>query len=1112
MKNRTVVFVILLLVLALLGGALMMVQMTPPTPDAGGSGDETAATDADLEATAAAGRKKTASKRSKRWRRRGMGWVVARLLEYGSERPVAGVEVTLSAGLPGPNQVLRASTDADGRLRFDDVTNFDEWTLVAAAPDPLAEARLVGVSVTESQETDLGVIYLTPEFNVPGIVLDEAGVAIAGAEVRAVRSQPVEVRTDVFRIVRDLPYPSPAVDTAITDGDGKFVFTKLVPGMYDLEARAPDFQLVVERDVIVTPQAQEREIRIVLPGGFVLHGRVIRTDGGPLEGLQVVSFEWPGDDLAKLQLDKRFASTDEEGEFTLEGLGAGEYMVAAMPEGQPIAVTDRVPIPAKKFVELVIGGDAWLEGTVTGEKNQPLAEADVYVVNFDQRTPTVGHAITDAKGYYRIDGLKSGPVQMLMVQAEGYGAHPPDFLQRLIQQRTQFTLKPGPNRQDINLGKGGIVRGTVIARDEETPIEGVRVALRSPRSFFGGTRSATSDGEGKFEITGVPLGSTVLSAEKEGWFQPGVGPHTIQTLVMRSLQGNAADQGRGSVVTISEPGQVVEREVKLVQGTHLSGKVVSPADEPVSGARVSLEFEPLGNWMDQVNPMFPLGEPRLTGAEGEFSMPAPPPGQAVRLVARAQGYLDGVVGDIKINVGEVKSGMVVKLRHGATLEGKVTATGGKPLSGAQVRYLLTEGDNESSLRWQLRRAEPSNTGDDGTFRITNVETGKLLVQISHPEYLSQSKSGVDAQEGQTVEIDMKLEKAPVLQGKVLGSDGRPFVGARIDYNLRSPRPEGVDSTHANPRNPTTDSRGEFLIEGVIPGKYRLVATAPGAAPSEPVEVETGAPAVTLTLSRAYVIAGHVRSSDGRPLSGIEVDLTGADVRSVRTGPEGEFEIRDVPAGKYQVRAELSGTMHGDTTNVQPKTVPEVEAGTQNLLIELDAGLSIRGTVVDAAGKPVEGGWAWCNRIRTGDEGSDQDVNQWGPIIEGEFTLSGLTEGDYNVGVSAGDQNARYQRAAAGDDDVRFDLGAGGRIRGRVVLPDGKPGAGLNVSANSQDGYSSNAQTDEEGRYEIEGLQAGTYIVSTWTQVEGNWTVTNEEGVVLADGGVEEVELRVVAGE
>ena len=96
--------------------------------------------------------------------------LTAKLLEYGTKKPVGGVDVVLEAGLPGPNELHRTTSTAEGRVRFDDVTNFDEWTLIASPAAPLAEARLVGVSVTENQEIDLGVIYLNPEFSVPGIV------------------------------------------------------------------------------------------------------------------------------------------------------------------------------------------------------------------------------------------------------------------------------------------------------------------------------------------------------------------------------------------------------------------------------------------------------------------------------------------------------------------------------------------------------------------------------------------------------------------------------------------------------------------------------------------------------------------------------------------------------------------------------------------------------------------------------------------------------------------------------------------------------------------------------------------------------------------------------
>ncbi len=1041
------------------------------------------------------------------WIERGEGSVSGILREFGTERPLGGVAVLLSAGVPGPGRTLETKTLADGSFLLEKAPNFEEWVLRAEVEAPLAAVEVGGIEVIETRMTDLGVVYATPGFEVPGIVVDEAGRPIEGAVVRAVRARPAQVRIDFLRVIRELPRPHSAVETAVTGADGKFAMKKLVPGTYEIEASRKGYRITAERGVMVGPDSAGRELRIVMAGGYVLKGRVVRRTEGPIEGLRVVALAQPDNDNQIFDIfEKGMSVTDDKGEFEVEGLGGGTHAVGVEVEGEPYHLAVDVEIPREGWLEIVIDGDAWLEGRVTDAAAKPIPGAQVYVANFRTGAPAIAFAVTGEDGRYRINSLRSGPVQLFMVQAEGFGTYPEDFMALMRGGGSDLILKPGANEKSVSLGLGGTVRGRVVEEGTGTPIGGVRLSLVTPAAFFGGTRTGTSDADGQFEITSAPVGGSILVAAKDGWVQPGMTPGSMVGAAMKLLSaGSSEDAGQGMSIHIANPGDVVERTMELSRGGVIQGTVVAPSGEPVSGARVSVEFSTTaGGMLRQLSSFLPLGEPRSTGPDGTFSIPSPPAGQKVVLIAKAQGYLESRSDEIRTESGDGVAGVVVKLRQGAVVQGKVTA-GGKPLEGALVRMTKLEGEQDWGRRWRLNSARPHRTDAAGAFRIENVETGPILVQFTHPRYISVSREGMEAADGKVVEVDAELSGGGTITGKVTGPDGRPFSGVRIDVTRNDPMPEGSDPYYSPPDDVATAADGTFTLEGLAPGRYTVFARAEGAADSDPVIAEAGGPPLALRLSTAYTISGLVRTRTGQPLSNVRVlalrkKADGEEREgSANTNREGRFEIRDLPQGNYDVRAEAGWGIGSSRPNLIPATVSAVAAGTQDLIVEVEEGLRISGVVLLGDGTPVPEGWINAQRIKeAGDTGPDSNAN--GPLVDGKFDLAGLLPGKYSVNV--GGQNLPWKSviAAAGATDVRIQYGLGGGIEGRVTLPDGSPATGVWVVAEGPDG-NSGAATDGDGNYAIKELPAGTYRVAATRFVDGEGAeAAIVEGVGVSNGG------------
>ncbi len=1135
MRSKSLV-VVFLLILAAVAAFVFFAMSGEPEP-APVVKQGTVAAPAAAPAGAPADAKKRAGRSGRKWVELGMGDVRGVVREYGSEKPLAGVVVSLSATDAGPNRTIETKTASDGSFRLADAPNYEDWTLRVDAPAPLEDVEIGGVTVVEGKRTDLGVVYVSPAFAVEGIVVDEAGAPIEGADVRMLRSATGGASMDILRLIRELHIDPPAVDRAKSGADGKFRLTKTVPGSYDVKVVAAKRRVLVERGVIVTPESAKTPMRYMLEKGFQLEGRVVRKGPGTVQGITVVAFIQPRDQDF-LVLDRVFAVTDAEGQFTLDGLGGGRHIVAAVPEGEPFQIRDDVNIPARGPIELVIEGDAWLEGRVTGDGGRGVTGATVFVASFDQSSPLVGQARTDATGAYSIRGLRSGPVQLFLVQAEGYATYPTDLMSALQGGgRGRDVIQPGRNEKNVSLEPGGTVTGVVRIADSETPLEGVRVELVTVLAMFGGFRGATTDSQGRFEITSVPMGESALVLSKDGWFQPGVNAQVLAARFFRGGGKPGADSGKGAALSISQPGQKVERTFEMARGSTVKGKVTRPDGTPVAGARVQLVQES-GGEMDEMlralSAVFGGSDPRLTDAEGNFEVAGPPPGQKARVWAKSQGWLDGSSERFACGIGDVKEGVVVTLRQGALIEGTVKDEKGTPIQGALVRWVKREQDDEWSWQWQLRNATPTLTDAEGRFHAANVETGKVVVEVSHPQYLPDTRRDAVTEEGKSLVIDSKLVLGAVLSGKVIGPDGKPVTGA--DVSIAAASRDGAQNFGRGNDGATSDAKGLFRAEGLAAGPWTLTARAKGFAPSEAVQVATTTSEVTLRLLPAYEIAGVVRAG-GQPVANAQVQLVriggsvGGAVRrgqptadgTVRetidnetTDAEGRFRFEGVPQGTYELDA--GPTWWGESrANILPTTVKEIAAGNVNVAIECTAGLSISGRVFLPDGTNAPAGQVNAQRMRGPNEPPAVGDRDWanGAVADGAFELVGLAAGRWTVTVTVPGYAVRTETVETGARDLRFTLQQGGRVAGRVLNPDGTPAAGVWVNVSGPESGSQGDQTNEEGRFEVQGLAPGACRVDAtqWNQETRKRSQAAAEGVdVRADQTTTVPDLTLKAAE
>jgi protocatechuate 3,4-dioxygenase beta subunit len=163
-----------------------------------------------------------------------------------------------------------------------------------------------------------------------------------------------------------------------------------------------------------------------LAGGGAIAGAVLDESGTPVPSylLAIESFLASGDSSAAPPMGRPRSISDPAGQFLLERLPPGRYVLTASSDGRPPARSSSIQVDAGRtthHVRITLARGATLSGTILdSETRQPIAGARVVL---DAATSTganaIGGATSDASGAYSLQGVPPGPFSV-SVSREGY--------------------------------------------------------------------------------------------------------------------------------------------------------------------------------------------------------------------------------------------------------------------------------------------------------------------------------------------------------------------------------------------------------------------------------------------------------------------------------------------------------------------------------------------------------------------------------------------------------------------------------------------------------------------------------------------------------------------
>jgi hypothetical protein len=419
----------------------------------------------------------------------------------------------------------------------------------------------------------------------------------------------------------------------------------------------------------------------------------------------------------------------------------------------------------------------------------------------------------------------------------------------------------------------------------------------------------------------------------------------------------------------------------------------------------------------------------------------------------------------------------------AALEGSVVdALSGAPIDGADLTFSL--GDGVASAR----------SAADGSFRFEPPMPGRWrLAAATAPGHLpfapewGHSPVSFDAHAGHVVRgVTIRLHEAIPMEGRVLGPEGDPVVGAAVRLlgsHLEAALVPIEDRfvSGADGRFAFTAPEGtvvEATAEGFLPGRADVdfVARARG---SVTVRLQEQAH----VLPPGAPISGRVVDKGGAPMAGALVaasrelgyGMADATAAAVLTGTDGAFTLDDLGAGWWRITARAGGRL--------PAAARRVAPGTRDLLLTLEEGGRLKGCATDASsGAPIVSATIHLFDVRSALRVVPRE-SRASIDPSGCWALDGLGAGPARVIVSApgyapsAPQDVAIPAPGRGEASADFRLSAGGRLTGVVVSEGtGAPIEGARVALEGQLEAASStlpalaeAATDAAGRFLLTGL-------------------------------------------
>lgn len=506
------------------------------------------------------------------------------------------------------------------------------------------------------------------------------------------------------------------------------------------------------------------------------------------------------------------------------------------------------------------------------------------------------------------------------------GDLPPEKLEACVAPGTVATkiVKPTPRVSAKSSPQPTELAGIVVDEDGK-PLAGVKV---DAWTWHPGNETKT-DSEGRFKLKGFDREEPVEIEFTKADYSPSL----------------FIDQQAGTP----------DWTIVLTQGTALEGRVLDPLGEPVPGAKVRAWRGPFENPGVHISQVW---TETTADSDGHYRLNVEPGSYTIEMRIDKVGALR--VPNVAVAAKEIKP-LDLKLERGTTLAAVVRdSVTGEPVPGIELWNFLQPGidgtSNEQGLleiphmmpgefdfrvvakgkrrtelagkyaRWWSPQAtkewEREEKNLDNPLKLpadTPADVKKALERDARVDSKFQRNfDGLTFNlDGNTTAVEIFVEPAVTIKGRVLSPDGDPVAGATV---APAKTGSGNSLTGDTRYSVTTDADGNFTMLAPA-GKrfeYNLIAHdgkyqqwrkwANGA--TEPFKTEPGQTieGVEIKLTRGGTVTGIVLNEKGQPQPNVEVRAAAVDMRdnryylpTTKTGQDGRYELKFVAPGRQHIQ-------------------------------------------------------------------------------------------------------------------------------------------------------------------------------------------------------------------